>query len=290
MSYEIIYDKQFVKAEKEGKEVFFPMLLWGSNNCYEWSPSGRERRARSWSVWAYHAGGEFYATKEYLLQSCEDFKNRIKADNEARENDRYYEEFDEKCFGYWSSVAIGGSTINTTFGRYKGIFKTGCEKALTVEQLAEENIHVHVKSYAYKSETYEEQGKDELSEYATSGEELIRIVDEAKEYYKDTGISVHITFCGMYESSMKWIRKKYFPKVKKEKETTQVFKYFTIKINGVYLYRMLKYGGYRYSSYSPVKKYKTLKEAQRVVKKMNKKYSSHNFETEEVQAEHGVWI
>jgi hypothetical protein len=47
MSYEILYNKQFIKTI-EGK--FIPIILNGSNNCYSVSWSGRERRERNWSI------------------------------------------------------------------------------------------------------------------------------------------------------------------------------------------------------------------------------------------------
>ena len=289
MSYEIIYDKQFIKAEKEGKEVFVPMILAGSNNCYEWG-NGKERRARSWWAFTYHANGEFYATKEEFLKSCDEFRQGIIDRNNERPKDEWFDEYDDKSFGYWSSVAIGGSTRNTTYGRYKGIFNTGCDKALSVEELAEENVEVVVKSYSYKDEGYEEHNKEKLYEVATSGEHLIKILDEAKEYFKDTGISVQIDFSGMYENTPKWLRKKFFPKEKTRKEKEKVNEFYAITLNGRYFVRMLKYGGYRYSFNSPQKKFKTENEAQRFCNKMNKKYQRYDYDFEVEKIEDEAWV
>lgn len=47
MSYEIIYNKQFLKT-KEGKII--PLVLMGSNNVTEMTWKGTERRARDWNV------------------------------------------------------------------------------------------------------------------------------------------------------------------------------------------------------------------------------------------------
>lgn len=44
MSYEIVYNKQFLKID--GKII--PLALYGSNNCYEPLPNGRQRREREW--------------------------------------------------------------------------------------------------------------------------------------------------------------------------------------------------------------------------------------------------
>lgn len=46
MSYEIVYDRQFIKSPAG----ITPLVLSGSNNCTEITPSGRERRARDWGV------------------------------------------------------------------------------------------------------------------------------------------------------------------------------------------------------------------------------------------------
>mgnify|MGYP006916092770 CR=1 FL=1 len=46
MSYEIVYDRRFICTPLG----ITPLILAGSNNCYEPMPSGRERRERNWSV------------------------------------------------------------------------------------------------------------------------------------------------------------------------------------------------------------------------------------------------
>lgn len=45
MSYEIVYNKQFLKID--GKII--PLVLHGSNNCYESLYNGRQRRDRNWN-------------------------------------------------------------------------------------------------------------------------------------------------------------------------------------------------------------------------------------------------
>lgn len=46
MSYTIVYDRQFLRLP----EGIVPLVLSGSNNCYEPMPGGRERRERDWCV------------------------------------------------------------------------------------------------------------------------------------------------------------------------------------------------------------------------------------------------
>ena len=73
MSYEIIYDKQFVKLEREDKPtVFIPMIYGGSNNCfditYDRLGRRRERRERSWFSFDWVCDGAKYDTMEAMLQ------------------------------------------------------------------------------------------------------------------------------------------------------------------------------------------------------------------------------
>jgi len=133
MSYEIIYDKQFVKVNDK---TFIPMILAGSNNCYEWSPSGKERRARSWWNFSYLLGGKLAGSLEGMLKIQENYREGLL--------ERHGEEYDDNSFGYYSSLSINGGGCNATYGQYTGISKTGCAKALTVEQLANEYVHLHI--------------------------------------------------------------------------------------------------------------------------------------------------
>lgn len=45
MSYEIVYNRAFIKTTRG----IIPLLLTGSNNCYEYTYRGRERRERDWA-------------------------------------------------------------------------------------------------------------------------------------------------------------------------------------------------------------------------------------------------
>lgn len=67
MSYEIIYNKQFVSLRKTGEVI--PMLLAGSNNCYDIGLYGRNgRRSRDWSNDRYyHQKGKISEKPEAIL-------------------------------------------------------------------------------------------------------------------------------------------------------------------------------------------------------------------------------
>ena len=268
MSYEIVYDKQFIKLPGDR---YVPMLFWGSNNCTSFGPGGRERRARDWSVWAYPCGSnKIWATKEHFIKYCDDYKQKT-IDRYQEGNKDEIKNIDSN-FGYWSSISFGSAgTRRSTFGMFKGMFTTGCNKALTIEQLKEENITVSITPYLY-NDTFEEIGKrrDVITPY--TGEQFIEKYEDLQRYYKGTKVSLHISFSGMFERTPKWLRKKYFPKKKKTyQEPVKVNQYWTITVGSRYFVKKLKYG-YQYAGY-PYLKYKTEVEAnKRISKYKDSKY------------------
>ena len=276
MSYEIIYDKQFIKVSED---KFVPMILAGSNNCYEWSPNGGERRARSW--WAYNINGSVILTQQEMVEYAKSVRQGIIDRNTSREKDEWYEEYDDKSFGYWSSIAINGGTRNTTYGQFEGIFKTGCKKALTIEQLMDEQVNVIVKNTYYTEKMKEEYGIEPFSKSVSSGQELIDAVNECNELFKDTPIQATVEFGYMSEDKPKWLRKKYFSSVKKEKERVELDKYYTILVNGNYLAKHTR-SGYKYSYYTPQLKFATKREAETNVKKFESRYPNRKYKVEEI--------
>lgn len=84
MSYEIIYDRRFVRTPLG----ITPMVLIGSNNCYEPMPGGRERRERNWSPLFNEAALSGEALMAQVQDCCggqsqEHFKWRGKFVNDA---------------------------------------------------------------------------------------------------------------------------------------------------------------------------------------------------------------
>ena len=256
MSYEIIYDKQFVKVKDN---LFLPMVLSGSNNCTEFSFMGRERRARGW--YPLNVGDGMFLTKEEMLAHCEEERERVRKSYEGSKFGAYT----DNCFGNWSGLAIGNTRNKVTYGMYKGIFTTGCRKALTVEQLAAVGIGVEINSYSYKDEY---KGLEEKYCVVTTSDELFRVYNEYKEYYKGSGVSVHIGFGYEAERRVPKARKLYFPIKKHTGELiTNDDDYWTIKFIGEsekYLAKKRKHG-YQYAYY-PYLKYLNKKDA---LKRMN---------------------
>jgi hypothetical protein len=287
MSYEIFYDKQFIKAEKEGKTVFFPMVYGGSNNCIQYDRSNRGRRSRSWFNFTYPLEGRRYGMLEEMLENVE--AERLKyIEGNKESNARYVaegkpewcDEYSDDRFGYYASLAIGGSTTRTTtFGMYKSIFVAGCKKALTVEELLEKGINVSINSSIYSKEDTEKfkaMGKEEFYFYPKTSEELMEKVEYFEEYIKDAPfVSMYVTIHAS-EYTMKNLRKRLYPKTKKEAVNVNTLpEYYVIKDTIAYNYVIKLTGnGYKYSynGKSNCKRIANKKEAERFAKKACDKY------------------
>lgn len=70
MSYEIVYAREFIKLS-DGRII--PMILCGSNNCYETGRSGRERRSREWYPFFFGANINPAFTVAELMQRVYSF-------------------------------------------------------------------------------------------------------------------------------------------------------------------------------------------------------------------------
>jgi len=143
LSYEIIYGKQFVKLRRTGEVI--PMLLMGSNNCYDVPTYNHRngRRARDWSNLRYHnRKGKLSEKPEVILKSVDAELNR-------RIRDRYSPKEDKPAdvrnrFGYFASLAISGrGTRGTSFKAYRSQFSNGIKNALTIEQLDQLGVNVY---------------------------------------------------------------------------------------------------------------------------------------------------
>lgn len=251
MSYEIIYDKQFVKLERQDQEtVFIPMIYAGSNNCYDVTCDSlgrqRERRERSWFSFDWVCGGAKFDTKEAMLQRQLDFRNEKTIQDEA--SIELHGKYSDKNFGYWSSLAIGGSTHKTTFGRYQGIVKTGCKYALTIEELAAEGIFLSIStgSSYYSKEKFEKAGIQEFSLTPKTTEEFFSMLDEFLAKTKPHGIPCYLSL-NANERVMKWLRKKTRPQRKKTRQLVEVEQWWSIKIEELGTFVKFTRSGVRYS-------------------------------------------
>lgn len=118
MSYEIVYNRQFLRVD----DKVIPLALHGSNNCYEMTYNGRERRERYWSP--------LY---------CD--SNRLPIFSE----DELMEYAQSLCNGSTEHFVRNGKWIDDT--RLIRFFRNGIKNAKTIEELKEEYYFHHLSGY-----------------------------------------------------------------------------------------------------------------------------------------------
>lgn len=275
MSYEIVYDKQFVKVNNKGTEMVIPMILAGSSNCYEHSG----RRERSWFPFTVNVG--LLGKVEDYVAYWENVRKETKERIDAEKRDQWHTQYSDNSFGYFISIALGGKYCSkTTFGNITGIFTTGAKKALTIEQLASEGVSIEVKSGYYPSNKREELGIKPFSCIVKSDEELLNAIAECNKAFEGTNISTTIGFIGMGESKPKWLRKKFFTAEPKVKVPTVVDETYNIKVVGYGYFLRETRGGLKYTSYGKGKVYVNRAEAIRKLEQLQSKSYKCTFEIE----------
>ena len=280
MSYEIIYDKQFIKV----KDSYVPMVLSGSSNCYEYGNNGKERRSRSW--FPFRLSNNLFINNEIAKRYWEDSCNDIVDRNIERFTDRknFMDEV-KSSFGYYTGIYINGNR-KTTYGNINGIFKTGIEKALTIEQLKEVNVNVIVKSGYISSDN-----KDikPFSKVVDNEDQFFDAVKECEEYLKNTKISTTVEFSGMYDDKPKYIRRKFFPKKPKQLVKTNTI-HNIITSNGTYVYKSTR-GGYNYTyDKGSAKMYADINTAKAQAKRLSKRFPNTEFNIETTKLEKEILI
>lgn len=134
MSYDIIYNKQFVRLRKTGEVI--PMLLAGPSNCFDIGLGGRNgRRVRSWESLRYYNRKDKISEKpEFILGKLDAELRRMirrhRGDEEAKPADI------RKRFGYYAAIVVGsGHCADTSWDRYRSQFVNGIRGALAIEDL-----------------------------------------------------------------------------------------------------------------------------------------------------------
>ncbi|MCL4538017.1 MAG: hypothetical protein M1378_00180 [Bacteroidetes bacterium] len=159
MSYEIVYNKQFVRLDKTGEII--PMICVGSNNCYE-NRGRNARRTRSWEGDRYFLADSdegraaaFSAKAETILRNVERFiqsyKDKVGVD-EWYIKEGYTVESVENSFGWHAGIAIGGHTSKTSAKRFRGLYSGGIKHAITIEQLGA--LHIYLDFHAFSGHKY----------------------------------------------------------------------------------------------------------------------------------------
>lgn len=257
MSYSLFYDKQFVKLNDN---LFIPMILAGDSNCYDHS-GGNARRSRSWGLFAFVTRGKLACSLEEMLEKQSHEKDTIEG----------------------SGLRIGGSYA--TYGTYIGFTKTGCNKALTIEQLKGEGVLLNIHTwYSEKSkEILREQGLEPVNFTPNSTQDVLDFLENVAPKYKEAKEgTLYVTYSGMYDSKPKYLRARYFPQTKTEVKKVEVLSRYGYAIEiikketgGTYGYLYSYRGGsFRYASHETGgKQFIDKKEAETWMKKIAKRRS-----------------
>lgn len=85
MSYEIFYDKRFLKV---GEGKYIPIVQTGSNNTWEYNWSGREIPEKNWNCISYPFSGRYVFSEAEVMEIAESSK---KFDN-AKSRGKFFSE------------------------------------------------------------------------------------------------------------------------------------------------------------------------------------------------------
>lgn len=199
MSYEIFYNKQFIKVDDQR---VVPMIEMGSNNCYEASGRGA-KRARDWhNSTAFNKDCNIITTNEDLLSEIEKWRAASFESQYVSEGEEPVTEAEfNKRFGWYASLAkYGKHTTTTSYGMFLGFFKKGIENAKTIEELAEQGIHFYIRVSMYSETTAAEKGLEvkKMVEF-TSTEQMIATIADFENYYRGTGVGYYISTRSVFE-------------------------------------------------------------------------------------------
>ena len=275
MSYDIFYRKCFVKVDD--KHVI-PMVEIGSNNVWEATGKarGKERRARDWNNIEFgRTFNSIIVSNEQLLANIDRIRESEidKTKDRTEESDKY----SDNRFGYFTAMALyGRSTRGTTFGQFKGFYKAGIAGAMTIEELKEHGISLSLAPSYFAKEQAEKAGLEmKPSVTFVSTEQMLAVVKEYTEYYKNSGVNLWCTLNGDY--NIDWLekqRKIARKKAKTPKVGKEVSEYYVIHTGKGYFIKNTKYG-YKYSHYSDSylnKRLETEKKAESFLAKLKKRH------------------
>lgn len=270
MSYEIIYNRQFIKVDDNR---VIPFLEMGSNNCYEATGSGR-KRARSWGNSYGFTNGCIIAYNDELLYNIDNYEKEI-IERSKKNVEEYGDSwaYDPKRFGYHTGISFyGRGTRSTTFSAFRSYYKNGIKTAKTIEELKEHGVQFYLTVYRWKDEDILSKGLEIKPDVTfESTEQMINTINEYEEYYGGK-VSLYINLLGSDWNLVQMIKDKNREKRmnRKTKEKTLTNEYFTLvsKNNGGYFVRFTA-RGYRYSYFqSSGKKFLTEKQAEKFKSKM----------------------
>lgn len=252
MSFDLLYDKQFIKVDD--KRVI-PFILIGCSNVYDHN----NKRVRDWNnTYAHNEGRHIIADNDKLLANIDKYREDTMkrcAENVINYKDESWA-YDDKRWGYHTSLSMYGKhTATTSFGVYKSFFKTGIKEAMSIEELITAGVSISLRvSPYYDKEEFATKNITELPKvYLKSTQQLIDTIAEYEAYYANVkSATLWLSESGMDRYLDKKRMSKRIAKIKQraEKKSVTVNEYYVL-YNGVgYLIKNTK-KGYQYS-YQPI--------------------------------------
>lgn len=293
MSHSIIYNRLFIKAkDKDGINYYSTILLSGANNCTQTNRKGREIRERSWQDWKYFTNGKLIATEQDILTKIDEERlDRMKrAEEYVKEHGESWA-YNDKNFGYHASIRLyGHSCSGTSFSAFRSYFENGMKKALTIEELLQNNIQVKIYVSSYWKDEINKAGLEIKPDvYPKTSEEFLEKANEYGEYYKNTG-GCFTTFTNDWAIDRYFSEKKLQNKIKRQnnrakKIRKEVEKYFILSNDKGFFVKLTR-NGYRYcydSDAWSVKKWAEKKEAEKYLRNMNERRTKAGWEVVEIR-------
>jgi hypothetical protein len=269
MSYDIIYNRQFIKVDEQH---VIPFLEMGSNNCYEATGTGR-KRARDWGNSFGFTNGKMIVKGEDLLKEIDKLEEETK--ERCIQNTQQYGEgweYNPKRFGYHTGISFYGKhTSSTSFNSFKSYYKNGINEAMTIEELLENDIRITIHVYRWLDEHITSKGLEIKPDVTfTSTQHMIDTIKEYEEYYGNkTTLYLRCNGGWLIERMKKRITQSKRTQ-RKEKERVEVNEYFVLKNSDSNYFVRNTSRGYKYSWYltSSTKKFMTERQAESFKKKM----------------------
>lgn len=252
MSHEIVYNKQFLKID--GKII--PLVLHGSNNCYEPLSNGRQRRERNWNPIYIGSNTPIAVTESDLM-------NKIESCCDGGEYQEYFMQ--------------NGKWVDD-----KGLirfYQNGIKNAKTIEKLKEDYFFYGMHGLFSVWKGYDNTIENRME--INSSDDLREFLEAAQNRLDNRTEKESIYIC------LNYYNEKFESRVKPErKEKERLTDYFAIKVGNrdSYLVKQTSRRIRHASLCNLTKQFKTEKEANKYVEKLIEKGFKINFSVEHITA------
>lgn len=242
MSYEIVYNRQFLKID----DKIIPLVLHGSNNSYETTMSGKDRRARDWDAMYLSCNKMIAVTEDKLMELIEDY-----------------------CGGTYQEHFMRNSKWVDDKGLIR-FFQNGIKNAKTIEDMNEEYYFSGLQGYfsIWKHMDNTIENKVEIK----SSEDLREFLSVIQKRLDSKTINEEIYFC------LRYYDEEFKPRIQVKKERKpkeRLTDYYAIKINNHSYLVQVTSKRIRYCCLCDnTKQFKTGKEANRYIEKIKDKFNA----------------